>query len=171
MSNSSIMTPQERFSYHLSELCRVCKEEEWGDPLNYNRAREIDLSIKLNHRISKTFSGADGYDENNEPVEYKSTIQKVIIGTYNGISVQPTWEEQEKYLREQKIGKYKKHYFTRYKGADIHECWVLTGDQVLEYIIPKLKDIYFNKKNNKKDPRLGISIPVDVIRSGEFVDI
>jgi hypothetical protein len=30
-----------------------------------------------------------------EPVEYKSTTGKAVQGAYTGISVQPTWEEQE----------------------------------------------------------------------------
>ena len=33
--------------------------------------------------------------KNGKPVEYKSTIADKIQGTYNGISVHNTWEEQK----------------------------------------------------------------------------
>ena len=54
----------------------------------------------LGHQISDTLAGADGIDEDGE-CEYKSTIGKSINGTYNGISVQPTWEEQVSYLEKE----------------------------------------------------------------------
>jgi len=173
---------QKRFSELLQELCDISAQEGWGDPLNYNRSREIDLAFKLGHNISKTLAGADAYDVDNNPVEYKTTTQDTIQGTYNGISVQPTWEEQERYLKEEKIGKYKHHYFARYDGATVKEAWVLTSDQVLDYLLPRLKKQYESSqsrkdsipedvKKSKKDPRLGCGIPADIIRSGEWLDI
>jgi hypothetical protein len=165
------MTPaQKRFSELLRELCDISAQEGWGDPLNYGRSREIDLAIKLGHRVSDTLAGADAFDQNGLPVEYKTTTQNVIQGVYNGVSVQPTWEEQERYLREEKIGKYKRHYFARYDGATVKEAWVLTGDQVLDYLLPRFEKA-FNSKKSKKDPRLGCTIPADVIRTGEWLDI
>jgi hypothetical protein len=47
----------ERFTKALKELCDVCSEEGWGDPLNYGRSREIDMAIKLGHTISNTLAG------------------------------------------------------------------------------------------------------------------
>lgn len=165
------MTPkQERFVKALQELCDICSEEGWGDPLNYGRSREIDMAIKLGHTISDTLAGADAYDRDGNPVEYKTTIGDVIKGTYNGISVQSSWEEQERYLREEKIGKYKEHYFAHYRGATVLECWKLTSDQVLDYALPKLKKSY-ESGTHKRDPRLGVQIPADIIRTGEFIDI
>lgn len=160
----------ERFTKALKELCDVCKEEGWGDPLNYGRSREIDMAIKLGHTISNTLAGADAYNRDGDPVEYKTTTGHVIKGTYNGISVQDSWEEQERYLREEKIGKYKEHYFARYSGATILECWMLTSDQVLDYLLPKLKKSYESVRH-KRDPRLGGQIPADIIRTGEVIDI
>jgi hypothetical protein len=165
------MTPtQKRFSELLRELCEISAQEGWGDPLNYNRSREIDLAFKLGHKISKTLAGADAFDEQELPVEYKTTTRKTIQGVYNGVSVFPTWEEQERYLKEEKIGKYKHHYFARYDGATVKEAWVLTSDQVLDCLLPKFEKA-FNSKKSKKDPRLGCSIPAGVIRRGKRLDI
>lgn len=164
------MSSKERFVKALQELCEICSKEGWGDPLNYGRSREIDMAIKLGHTISDTLAGADAYNENGEPVEYKTTIGNVINGTYNGISVYSSWEEQERYLREEKIGKYKEHYFTRYVGATIVECWKLTNEQVLDYILPRLKKKY-ELITHKKDPRLGINIPKKIIYGGKYIKI
>lgn len=164
------MNPRERFSTALKELCDVCHEEGWGDPLNYGRSREIDMAIKLGHTVSNTLAGADAYDQYKNPVEYKTTTGDTIKGTYNGISVHDSWEKQEKYLREEKIGKYKEHYFARYRGDVILECWKLTGEQALDYLIPKLK-ISYESKAHRKDPRLGAQIPAEIIRTGEIIDI
>ena len=91
--------------------------------------------------------------------EYKSTIQPSINGTYNGISVQPTWEEQELYLIEQKIGKYKHHYFARYSDAKIVELYVLEAADVLAILLPKLKKQYERFQIlSPKDPRLGATV-------------
>tara|TARA_B100000073_G_scaffold22668_1_gene17784 strand:+ start:997 stop:1497 length:501 start_codon:yes stop_codon:yes gene_type:complete len=164
-------TPSERrFCEVLKELCDIARDEGWGDPLNYGRSREIDLAIKLGHRVSDTLAGADAFDQDGNPVEYKTTTQDIIQGTYNGVSVFPTWEEQEAYLREEKIGKYKHHYFARYDGSTIKEAWVLTSEQVLEHLLPKFKTAFESKKS-KKDPRLGCSISADIIREGEWLDI
>jgi hypothetical protein len=160
----------QEFMYHMKAMCDIASKNGWGDPLNYGRAREIDFALKLGHRVSQTLAGADAYDVDNNPVEYKTTTQRLIQGTYNGISVQPTWEEQEKYLREEKIGKYKHHYFARYDGGNIMECWRLTSDQVLDYLLPRLKKQYESSRS-RKDPRLGCSIPADIIRSGEPIDV
>ena len=161
---------KEDFLYHLKVLCSISEQNGWGDPLNYGRSREIDLAIKLGHTISNTLSGADAYDTDGNPIEYKTTTQNNIQGTYNGISVQSSWEDQEKYLINEKIGKYKRHYFARYVNADVMECWYLTDKQVLDYVLPRLK-IQFENTKTKKDPRLGITIPTDIIRTGEFVDV
>ena len=43
----------------------------------------------LKHKVAETYSGPDGIDCDGE-CEYKSTIDKNIKATYNGISVQDT---------------------------------------------------------------------------------
>ena len=56
----------------------------------------------LKHKIAETYSGPDGIDCDGE-CEYKSTIDKNIKATYNGISVQDTWENQVEYLTNKKL--------------------------------------------------------------------
>ena len=147
---------------------KICQDNSWGDPHNYARGREIDVANLLGHQISSEYSGADGIDEDGE-CEYKTTINEKIKGTYNGISVKATWEEQKEYLEKEKIGKYKNHYFARYNGANIVEVYKLTASQVLEHILPKLEK-QFQKENKGADPRLGTQVTYSFItKCGEKV--
>jgi len=94
-----------------------------------------------------------------DPFSYARSRANSINATYNGISVQDTWEEQERYLIEDKIGKYKNHYYARYEGGKIVEVWRLDCDDVLNIVLPKAKKQYPKKKNgNAKDPRIGVTI-------------
>lgn len=152
-------TPEEEYSYHLHQLIRVCSEQGWGDPTSYARAKEIYMAIVLGHRVASTLSGADGYNKDGLPVEYKSTTGKNIQGTYNGISVQNSWSEQESYLLNEKLGRYPEHFMARFnkETGKIEELWVLTGSKVCDILIPKLK-AKFPTVRTKKDPRLGANI-------------
>ncbi len=149
-------TPEQRYSELFKEMYDLCEEQGWGDPFSYAVSREIAIANALGHKKADTYSGADGIDYAGE-CEYKSTINKNINGAYNGISVQPTWEEQETYLREEKIGKYTNHYIARFENGLIVECYTLRGSKVLEILLPKLKKSYENTLT-KKDPRLGATI-------------
>lgn len=152
------MTPEQRFQQLFEEMYQLCEEQGWGDPFSYARSREIHLAGLLGHKVAETYSGADAIDEDGE-VEYKSTIANSINGTYNGISVQDTWEEQERYLIEDKLGKYANHYIARYSGGKVVEVWKLSGDDVLTILLPKLKKDWERKiKGNYKDPRLSGSL-------------
>ena len=151
-------TPQQQYKEAFETLYRLCEENNWGDPFSYARSREIHMATTLGHTIADDYSGADAIDEDGE-CEYKSTINKNINGTYNGISVQPTWEDQEEYLIEQKLGKYANHYIARYEGGTIAEVWKLSSDDVLMILLPKLKKDWERKINgNHKDPRLSGNI-------------
>lgn len=148
------MTPEKQFQQLFEEMYQLCEEQGWGDPFSYARAREIHLAGILGHQVAKTYSGADAVDEKGE-CEYKSTIAKRINGTYNGISVQDTWEEQELYLIEDKFGKYSNHYIGRYEGSKVVEIWKLSCDDVLMILLPKLKKDWERKICGKhKDSRL-----------------
>ena len=151
------MTPQEEFAQLFKRMYQICEQQQWGDPFSYARSREIHMANTLGHQIGSTLSGADAIDQDGE-CEYKSTIGPQIQATYNGISVQPTWEQQLAYLKTEKIGKYKNHYYARYKGANIVELYKLSVDKVLEFILPKLYTQY-HRENKGKDPRLGVTIP------------
>ena len=140
----------------------ICEANGWGDPFSYARSKEILMAGTLNHQVSITLAGADAIDEDGE-AEYKSTTGKNIGGAYNGISVQKTWEEQERYLTEDKIGKYTNHYFARFDGGKIAEIWKMKGEVVLSVVLPKLRK-KFDTVLSQKDPRLGASVSKSEIK-------
>ena len=148
-------------------LAALCEEEMGvGDAVSYARSKEILAAIELQHEISESLSGADGIDEVGE-CEYKSTVQPIIQGAYTGISVQDTWEEQEVYLKEEKIGKYEHHYINRFAGSKgLVESWRLSGKDVLSILLPKLKK-KFGKLNHLKDRRLAATVTKkDILKYG-----
>lgn len=151
------MTPGQEYKYHFGRMAQICQKEGWGDPFSYARSKEILAAIELGHTVSKTLSGADAYNENGDPVEYKSTTGKKVKGSYTGISVQPTWEEEEKYLKEEKIAKYPEHYYNRFEDGKLVESWKLDGNIVYSLLCPKLKN-KFETVLSKKDPRLSANI-------------
>ena len=152
------MTPEQRYQALYEQMYELCQTEGWGDPFSYARSREIHMAGVLGHTIADDYSGADAFDEDGG-CEYKSTIAKTINATYNGISVQSTWDEQERYILEDKIGKYANHYYARYDGGKIAEIWKLDCQTVLGILMPKIKAQYPKKKNgNAKDPRIGVTV-------------
>lgn len=150
----------------FDKLQELSNELNVGDPFNYNRGREIHTALTLGLTVSNTLAGADAY-LNGEPIELKSTIGNTIKAAYNGVSVQPTWEEQERYLVEEKIGKYKHHYICRYDGSELVECYVLSSDDVLALLLPKFHKQYHSKRN-AKDPRLGQHLNAKEIKQYGF---
>ena len=159
MTNTTTMTPEQKFQQLFEEMYSLCGEQGWGDPFSYARSREIHLAGLLGHTVADDYSGADAFDEDGKPLEYKSTIAKNINGTYNGISVQDTWEDQEDYLINNKIGKYDNHFIARYEDGKVVEVWRLSGDDVLSILLPKLKKDWTRKINgNHKDPRLSATL-------------
>lgn len=159
MTNTTTVTPEQKFQQLFEEMYSLCGEQGWGDPFSYARSREIHLAGLLGHTVADDYSGADAFDEDGKPLEYKSTIAKNINGTYNGISVQDTWEDQEDYLINAKIGKYDNHFIARYEDGKVVEVWRLSGDDVLSILLPKLKKDWTRKINGThKDPRLSATI-------------
>lgn len=160
------MTPEERYIQLYREMHDLCQQQGWGDPFSYARSREIYLAGVLGHSVASTYSGADAVTEDGTLAEYKTTINKRITATYNGISVQDTWEDQEQYLVEDKIGKYDEHYVARFDGSEIAELWMAKGDDVLAVLLPKVQKQYPKKKNgNAKDPRIGVTLSSREIRT------
>ena len=156
---------QQRYLDAFAALYEAAEEMNAGDPMSYARSREIHLACILGHSVADTYSGADAYEQDGTPVEYKSTIGKNISATYNGISVQPTGEDQEAYLIEHKIGCYPRHYYARYEGAQVVEVWVMDSDTVLSLLLPKAQKQYTTKRNGKaKDPRIGVTLSSSEIR-------
>tara|TARA_Y100001937_G_C7114750_1_gene329582 strand:+ start:719 stop:1222 length:504 start_codon:yes stop_codon:yes gene_type:complete len=150
-------TPEQEYLYLYKRMAQLCKEQSWGDPFSYARSKEIYAAIKLGHTVAPTLSGADGYDSNGNPLEYKSTIAKYCKGSYTGISVQPTWELQDKYHREDKILPYHQHYYNRFENGELAESWMIPGKKVYDILTPKLRKKYPSVLK-KKDPRLSANI-------------
>ena len=149
---------KETFKKLFEELTILCEAQGWGDPNSYARGREIYAACVLGHDIADDYSGADAYDHNG-PAEYKSTIGKKVKGSYTGISVHPTWEEQLHYLESKKIACYPNHYYNRFDGGTLAEVYTLPGKTVLDLLVPKLRKKYDpGNLSNKKDPRLSADI-------------
>lgn len=160
-------TPEAEFDYLFERMHELCEIHSWGDPFSYARAREIHMANRLGHTISKNYSGSDAVTSEGILVEYKSTIGNSINATYNGISVQPTWDEQVKYLKNDKIAKYPLHFFSRYSEGKIKEIWKMDGTKVYELLLPKIKKQYDNTK--RKDPRLGASLSSKEIKNNAIL--
>lgn len=158
-------TPEARYAALFEEMHDLAMEQNWGDPFSYSRSREIHMANTLGHHIAPGFSGADAYEDNERtiPVEYKSTTGK-LKGTYNGISVKSTWDEQVAYLKDEKIGCYIHHYFARYEGSQIVEMWRLHGESVLDGLLERLEEQFLKKKKGA-DPRLGATLSGKYIRN------
>jgi len=156
-------TAQREYIDLYERMAALCTSQGWGDPFSYARSKEILTAIRLGHSVAETLSGADGYNQAGDPVEYKSTTGKKVKGSYTGISVQDTWSKQVKYLREEKILKYPEHYYSRFEGGRIVEAWRLTGQQVYDILLPKLERKY-STVLSKKDPRLSADVTTRDIR-------
>lgn len=156
------MTPEQKFQQMFEEMYNLCQEQGWGDPFSYARSREIHLAGVLGHRICDTYSGADGFDEDGG-AEYKTTTQDKIQGSYTGISVQNSWEEQERYVIEDKIGKYANHYFARYEGNKIVEIWKVDAQSMLRVLLPKIKKQFDKGRGFQKDPRIAVTMTKNAI--------
>jgi hypothetical protein len=161
----TLTTAQRKYLSAFSALYEAAEELQAGDPMSYARSREIHMACLLGHTVADSYSGADAFLPDGTPVEYKSTIGKTISATYNGISVQPTWEEQESYLIDHKIGCYPQHFYARYDGAQVVEVWVMDANTVLSLLLPKAQKQYVTKRNGKaKDPRIGVTLSASEIR-------
>ena len=95
-------TPKEQYKSIFKQMYQLCDDNGWGDPFSYARSREILMAVELGHEMATTYSGEDASEI--DPAlglllyEYKSTINKTIKGSYTGISVQPTLQEQITYV-------------------------------------------------------------------------
>jgi len=159
------MNAKQKYIQLFQEMSDLCEQENWGDFSSYARSKEIYAACVHGHQMPgpNDYSGADAINQSGEGVEYKSTIGAKIKGAYTGISVQSTWEEQDRYLREEKIVKYPEHYYNRFKDGKLVESWKLTGQQVYDILMPKLKR-KFSTVLTKKDPRLSATVTTKEIK-------
>lgn len=145
-------TPEEQFEDLFNKMYDLCEKYGWGDPFSYARSREILLANKLKHQVASKFSGADGIDDDGHEHEYKTTVG-VMKGSYTGISRKSTWAEQLRYLKKEKIAKYKNHYYARFEQSRIVEIYFIPGSTVLKILLPKFQKDY-EKQRQLADPRL-----------------
>jgi len=165
------MTPEQQFKELYKQMWDLCQENGYGDPFSYARSKEIYATCVLGHTMPgpNIYAGADGINQNGQPVEYKSTTGKKCQGSYTGISVHKTWREQEKYLITEKIGKYPEHYYNRFENGQLVESWKMSGKKVLDILLPKLYK-KFDKVKEQKDPRLAATVTWrEIQRYGEQV--
>jgi len=153
----SKLTPEQEYIKLYQRMAKLCEQQGWGDPFSYARSKEIYAAVALGHKVAPRYSGADAIGPNGEEYEYKSTIGDDPQGSYTGISVQATWDEQVKYLREEKILKYPNHFMNRFEDGKLVESWCLTGQQVYDILLPKLEKKYPTVLD-KKDPRLNATV-------------
>ena len=151
------MKPFQEYKKLYERMARLCAEQGWGDPFSYARSKEIYASIELGHTVAKDFSGADAFNSIGQPVEYKSTTGRNVKGSYTGISVQSNWDAQVQYLAEEKLAKYPEHFYNRFEAGRLAESWLLSGQKVLDLLLPKLEKKYPTVLT-KKDPRLSANI-------------
>jgi len=138
----------------ITEVMTILSEE--GLSTDPRKLREIQASIQTGCQPNSEKSGPDCfYQEDGQwyPAERKSCVTKNINGSYTGISVKSSWDEQVEYLNS------KVKAFT---GALV-ESWYLTGEQVFDIILPMLKKAYPTTLN-KADPRLSASVCMTKIK-------
>ena len=66
-------------------------------------------------------------------------------------------ENVQEWLVEEKLAKYPKHYYNRFKDGKLVESWEMSGQDVYNILTPKLKS-KFATVLSKKDPRLSANI-------------
>ena len=71
---------------------------------------------------------------------------------------------QEKYIIEDKIGKYENHYYARFDGGRVAEVWKLDAAMLYWILLPKIKKQFDEGTSHKKDPRIGVSIRQNKLR-------
>ena len=155
-------SPEEQYRKLYDRIYSLCVQNEWGDPHNYARAKEIYLAGLLGHKLVKEFSGGDAIDDQGE-CEYKTTTGKNINARYAGISNYESWKKQKDYLKKEKIAKYKNHYIARFEEGKVAEVWRLKGSKVLNILEPKFKNSW-RRRNERKDPRISASISMTEIK-------
>ena len=154
---------QKEYVKLYEQMCKLCERMGLGDPFSYARGKEIYMAFLLGHIVADTLAGPDAIETGVGKVEYKSTTQANIQGAYTGISCFPTWEEVLQYLKTEKIGCYRHHFFARFSGGRIAEAARMSGDDVLRLLITKVQHS-FETLDKRKDKRLSGRITKDEIR-------
>lgn len=163
----------------MQEVIHIANMIGVGDPLAPCRYREILMANYLSHEVSETLQGCDAFkitDKGKREVyEYKTKTCKrskktgeilpsSLEGRYD-LSSQINWEEQDKYLRKEKIMNYKYHYYAVFnEKQQMKELWMLSGKKVYNLLLPAIKEKYFQDKSRLKNQSLYVSLSAEKIR-------
>ena len=150
------LSPEEVFKFCYYILFEVCNEQGWGDWTTQSRAKEILMAHALGHEVrGEHKGGGDAVEPNQDQAEYKSTVQETIQAAYTGISCKNTWEEQDQYLLNEKLGCYNNHYHARFcpKTGAIKEMYKMLGSVVYGLVKPVVKN-QFEKAQQEKQKKI-----------------
>lgn len=135
----------------VQHVIKVFADEELGDPFASGRAREAILADFLGHTLGVDLHGCDAYDDVGNLFEYKTTYAHIGLRGRYDVSSYPTWSKQVAYLKREKIGIYQYHYFATFTTRlDIQDVYRLSGDTVLDLLLPKFKKKYLCDKTSLK---------------------
>lgn len=177
------MNEKERAFVNAAELLQEKFYDLTGnaDAFNYNRIGEFLTAIALGLDWNSGFNSSDAFDKAGNPIEFKSTTNKNINGTYNGLSASETEDEFIDYMH-QKYPDNTRHIFTRKENGIAVEIWELKNKDVLDILIPKVLNRFYpdgvysviNKKTGKprKDARPGSNVCMTEIKKyGERIEL
>jgi len=149
----------------IKKLVDIFDELGLGDPFAAGRAREAILADFLSHELGDELHGCDAYNKEGDLFEYKTKTDDFPIAGRYDVSSQPTWDDQVKYLQEEKIANNAKHYYATFtKKFDLTQVWEIDGDKVLELLLPKLNNKYHQDKTNLKVQNLHATLTAKDIR-------
>ena len=163
----------------MQEVIHIAKMIGAGDPLAPCRYREILMANYLSHEVGETLQGCDAFKITDkgkiELYEYKTktckrskTTGEILPSSLEGrydVSTQINWEEQDKYLRKEKIMNYKYHYYAVFnEKQQMKELWMLSGKKVYNLLLPAIKQKYEQDKRHLKNQSLYVSLSSEKIR-------
>jgi hypothetical protein len=126
------MNPLEQISFYLNKINEITQKNNLGNIFYNEQYLELLIANILNHKYNSG-QGCDAYDENGNPVEYKSiNLNSKTIGSF-----------QFHWLSKNKIDKYltcKYFFFCIRKGVEILEIYKLKSDKILDILINKSKE-------------------------------
>ena len=105
-----------------------------------------ERKVKALEKIANVLDALTLWFEDIDKEEWSNRMQWYLSETY------------EKYIKEDKIGKYPNHYYAKFKDGKITEVWKLTCNVVLDILLPKIKKQFDQGTSHKKDPRIGVSV-------------
>jgi len=144
------------------------------DAFNYNRLGEVQTAILLGLDWNSGFDRKDATDKNGNPIEFKSTTNANVNGTYNGLSAKDNIEEFIEYMSE-KYPNNTRHIIVRKENGTIAEAWELSNKDILDIVIRKVNKNFYpegvydsmNRKTGKPkaDPRPGARVCMTEIKT------